>query len=53
MKAAAVRKSNSETSFLVRGDANVNFDAVVQAMVALQAAGVDDVGLVTKNPKRN
>ena len=53
VKAAAVRRANSATSFLVRGDANVNFDAVVQAMVALQAAGVDDVGLVTKNPKRN
>lgn len=53
VKAAAVRRSNSATSFLVRGDANVNFDAVVQAMVALQTAGVDDVGLVTKNPKRN
>ncbi len=53
VKAAAVRRSNSDTTFLVRGDANVNFDAVVQAMVALQTAGVDDVGLVTKNPQRN
>ena len=49
LKAAAVRNVNPGTSFLVRGDRNVNFDAVVQAMVALQAAGVKNVGIVTRN----
>ena len=53
VKAAAVLRANSNTPFLVRGDANVNFDSVVQAMVALQTAGVDDVGLVTRNPQTN
>ncbi len=53
VKAAAVLRANARTPFLVRGDANVDFDSVVQAMVALQAAGVDDVGLVTKNPTGN
>ena len=50
-KAAAVKRVNPSTLFLVRGDANVNFDSVVQAMVALQAAGVEDVGIVTRNPR--
>ena len=53
VKAAAVLRANSNTPFLVRGDANVNFDSVIQAMVALQTAGVDDVGLVTRNPQTN
>lgn len=53
VKAAAVMRSNPNTPFLVRGDANVNFDSVVQAMVALQTAGVADVGLVTRNPPGN
>lgn len=49
VKAAAVINVNPATPFLVRGDRDVNFDAVVQAMVALQSAGVDNVGLVTRN----
>ena len=53
VKAAAVLRANSNTPFLIRGDANVNFDSVIQAMVALQTAGVDDVGLVTRNPQTN
>ena len=53
VKAAAVMRANSNTAFLVRGDSSVDFDSVVQAMVALQIAGVDDVGLVTKNPQNN
>ena len=50
LKATAVKRANPDTTFLVRGDANVDFNSVIQAMVALQIAGVDDVGLVTKNP---
>lgn len=53
IKAAATMRSKPTTPFLVRGDSNVNFDAVVQAMVALQAAGVEDIGLVTRNPANN
>jgi len=53
LKAAAVVRAKPATAFMVRGDANVNFDAVVQVMVALQLAGVDDVGIVTKNPHSN
>ncbi len=50
LKATAVKRANPDTAFFVRGDANVDFNSVIQAMVALQIAGVDDVGLVTKNP---
>ena len=50
LKATAVKRANPDTTFFVRGDANVDFNSVIQAMVALQIAGVDDVGLVTKNP---
>ncbi len=53
VKAAATMRAKPATPFLVRGDANVNFDSVVQAMVALQAAGVDDIGLITRNPVEN
>ena len=45
--AAAVLRNRPETQFLVRGDRNVSYDAVVQAMVLLQKAGVSSVGLVT------
>lgn len=47
VKAAAVRKYRPGTEFLVRGDKNVVYRAVVQAMVNLQQAGVTSVGLVT------
>ncbi len=49
LKAAAVKNVNPTTPFLVRGDRAVDFDAVVQAMVALQSAGVENVGIVTRN----
>ena len=47
IKAAAVLRSNPETQFMVRGDRNVSYDAVVKAMVLLQQAGVPSIGLVT------
>ena len=45
--AAAVLRNSPKTQFLVRGDRNVSYDAVMQAMVLLQKAGVPSVGLVT------
>ena len=45
--AGAVLRNSPKTQFLVRGDRNVSYDAVVQAMVLLQKAGVPSVGLVT------
>lgn len=39
---------------LVKGDKDVDYGKVVQAMVLLQQAGVDKVGLMTQSPeKRN
>jgi biopolymer transport protein TolR len=45
--AAIVLRNSPETQFMVRGDRNVSYDAVMQAMVLLQQAGVPSVGLVT------
>lgn len=50
-KAAAVLRHQPGTAFLVRGDRRVAYEAVVQAMVLLQQAGVDGVGLVTEPPE--
>lgn len=36
----------------VKGDRHVSYGKVVQAMVLLQRAGVDHVGLLTKQPSR-
>ena len=47
IKADIVRRNSPETEFLVRADKSVRYDAVVQAMVLLQQAGIDGVGLVT------
>lgn len=50
-KAAAVLRHQPRTAFLVRGDRRVPYEAVVQAMVLLQKAGVEGVGLVTEPPE--
>lgn len=39
------------TPVLVRGDRQAMYGSVVQAMVLLQAAGVQNVGLLTEPPK--
>ena len=39
---------NSKISVLVRGDKNVSYGEVIGLMVALQGAGVPNVGLVTE-----
>lgn len=45
--AAAVLRRNPKVEFMVRGDKNVAYEAVVNAMVLLQQAGVPSVGLIT------
>lgn len=45
--AAAVLRRSPKTQFVVRGDKEVSYQHVVDAMVLLQKAGVDTVGLVT------
>ncbi len=46
----AVLTRNPDLPFLVRGDAKANYGYVVEAMVLLQKAGVESVGLVTEMP---
>ena len=53
LKSAAVLRVNPATAFMVRGDRNVPFDTVVKAMVALQAAGIHNVSIVTRNVEIN
>ena len=50
-KARAVLQRNPGLPFLVRGDSYVEYQHVVRAMVLLQSAGVESVGLVTEPPQ--
>ena len=45
--AAAVLRRNPKVEFMVRGDKNVAYESVVNAMVLLQQGGVPSVGLIT------
>lgn len=47
-RVAAVLKLRPDTPVLVRGDRDVEYGKVVRAMVYLQQAGVDKVGLMTE-----
>ena len=48
-RVAAVMKNHPQTPVLVRGDKEVDYGRVTEAMVLLQAAGVDKVGLMTES----
>ena len=48
-RVAAIIKYRPDTPVLVRGDFNVNYGRVTSAMVLLQSAGVDKVGLMTEH----
>ena len=47
-KVAKIIKANPSLQVVVRGDGNVNYQSVMDLMSALQASGVEDVGLITK-----
>lgn len=47
-----IKKAKPQTPVLVEGDERVPYGVVVKLMVALQGAGVNDVGLVTDTPDR-
>lgn len=51
-RVAAVIKYKPETPVLVRGDQGVNYGSVTNAMVLLQSAGVEKVGLMTEQPDK-
>ncbi len=46
-------KTATQRPVFVKGDKNVNYGSVVQAMVLLQQAGAASVGLVTEQPENN
>lgn len=45
------KRQGDRRQVLVKGDERANYGEIVQAMVMLQQAGVDSVGLMTKIPK--
>ncbi len=50
LKARAVLTRKPQTPVVVRGDGKASYGQVVSAMVLLQKAGADKVGLVTEPP---
>ena len=50
-RVAAVRQLKPKIPVLVRGDRNVGYGKVIDAMVLLQKAGVEKVGLMTDQPQ--
>ncbi len=50
-RVAAVRELKPNIPVLVRGDRDVDYGSVIDAMVLLQRAGVEKVGLMTEQPK--
>lgn len=47
IRVAAVLRNKPKTPVMIRGDQNVAYGMVVDAMVSLQAAGVPSIGLMT------
>ena len=48
-RVAAVRQMKPDVPVLVRGDRDVGYGSVIDAMVLLQRAGVEKVGLMTES----
>lgn len=46
------QKQGQQRQVLVKGDQNVDYGKVVQAMVLLQQAGAQSVGLMTEQPEK-
>lgn len=49
-RVAAVVKYKPDTPVLVRGDQSVDYGSITHAMVLLQTAGVEKIGLMTEQP---
>ena len=50
-RVAAVLRHQPGTPVMVRGDRNVNYGSVIEAMVLLKTAGAPGVGLITEAPE--
>ena len=51
-RVAAVLRYKPRTPIMVKGDRNVDYGRVVEAMVLIQTAGAPNVGLITESPER-
>lgn len=51
VRVAAVLRNSPKTPIMVRGDRNVDYGRVVEAMVLVQQAGAPGVGLITETPE--
>lgn len=51
-RVAAVRQLKPNVPVLVRGDRDVGYGRVIDAMVLLQKAGIEKVGLMTEQPEK-
>jgi len=49
---AAVLRHKPATPVMIRGDGQVKYEKVVQAMALLQQAGAPSVGLITQTPEK-
>ncbi len=52
-KVGKIKQAKPATMVLIQGDKAANYGIVVEAMGALQKAGVDDVGLITQPGELN
>lgn len=50
-RVSLVMRQKPQTPVLVRGDKDVDYGSVTTAMVLLQSAGVEKVGLMTEQPE--
>ncbi|RLA19287.1 MAG: protein TolR [Gammaproteobacteria bacterium] len=50
IKVAAVLRQKPKTNVVVGGDSRIGYGKVITLMVALQTAGVENVGLMTQSP---
>ena len=53
VRSTAVLKRNPQLPVLVKADKDVDYGAVVRAMLLLQSAGADKVGLSTEMPEKS
>ena len=51
-RVSALLKYRPKLPVLVKGDTDVNYGRVVQAMALLQGAGVEGIGLITEPPEQ-
>ena len=49
-RVTAYHQLKPEVPVLVKGDANVPYQKVIEAMALVKGAGIDKVGLVTESP---